>query len=303
MKNIFKSIFAIGAVVAFAVSCNVDNVGTKYEFADGESCVSFPKSVAGDTEVNAKATTFSIPIVRGRADGDLTVNLATTLPEGVTVPSTVSFSAGEYETEIKLDIASMEVGKTYKGNITLANEDQFDKNTAISSIAVTLAKAYTWVEIGKGQFYDPIALQVSAKDLGIVEVSFLQAEGFNRWRMLEPFPKAQLYKAWGEAYVTYAPDSVIEFFADENGQISFTASVFKTGLTYVDLADNAYIWYYLPSKYSSSYAANDADSKFVMDKVAQFCWVGNIENTNYWMNLQYMYVSLPGGPDLNTLLQ
>ena len=302
MKNIFKSIFVLGIAGLSFVACNVDAVGTLYDL-EGKSGVSFPKTIASDTEVNAKASSFSIPIVRGTADGSVTVSLASTMPEGVKVPSTVTFNAGEYETEVLLDISEMEVGKTYKGAVKLADESQFDKNTAISAINVTLAKAYTWVDMGKGQLYDQLALQVSSTDLGIIDVTIMQAEGFNRWRIMEPFPKAQLVKAWGEDYVTYAPTSVIEFYSDDEGNISFTSLPIKTGLTYVDLADNAYIYYYKPSDYSSNYADLDADNCFVMDKVAQFAFGANIENTNYGFGVIYMYLSLPGGPDLNALLQ
>ena len=303
MKKIFKSIFILSIAALFA-SCNVDNIGTLYELENGQSGVSFMKTLAGDTEVDAKASSFTIPIARAVADGALTVNLKSSLPEGVKVPSTVSFNAGEYQTDITLDISNMEVGKTYKGAVSLADESQFDKNTAISAINVTLAKAYTWVPMGKGQFYDGLALQPSAEDLGIINVEILQADGFNRWRIMTPFPKDKLIAAWAESYVTYNPDSMIEFYSDAEGNISFTSLPIKTGLTYVDLADNAYIYYYLPSAYSSNYGPEeDADNCFVMDKVAQFCFGANIENTQYGFGLNYLYLSLPGGPDLNALLQ
>jgi hypothetical protein len=303
MKKIFKSIFILSIAALFA-SCNVDNIGTLYELDPGQSGVSFMKTLAGDTEVNAKASSFTIPIARATADGPLTVNLSSTLPEGVKVPTTVSFNAGEYQTDITLDISNMEVGKTYKGAVSLADKSQFDENTAISSINVTLAKAYTWISLGKGQLYDGLALQPSADDLGIINVEVLQAEGFDRWRIVEPFPIAQLEKAWSPDYVTYTPTQVIEFFSDANGAISFTSLPIKTGLTYVDLADNAYIYYYLPSNYSSNYGAEeDAENCFVMNKVAQFCFGANIENTNYGFGLNYLYLSLPGGPDLSALLQ
>jgi hypothetical protein len=302
MKNIVKSIFVLGIASLSFVACNVDNIGAIYDL-EGKSGVSFSKTLAGDTEVNAKATTYSIPIVRGTADGSLTVSLASTLPEGVKVPSSVTFNAGEYETEVQLDIAQMEVGKTYKGAVKLADESQFDKNTAISAINVTLAKAYTWVSLGKGQFYDGLALQPSDDDLGIVDVEILQAEGFDRWRIMNPFPKDQLIAAWAESYVTYAPDSMIEFFLTDDGIIDFTSRVIKTGLTYISVADNAYIYYYYPSEYSDQLAADDALNCFVMDKVAQFYFAQTIMNTSYWFGEGAKYLSLPGGPDLNELLQ
>ena len=302
MKKIFKSIFILSIAGLFA-SCNVDNIGAIYELENGQSGVSFTKTLAGDTEVDAKASTFTIPIARAVADGALTVSLKSSLPEGVKVPSSVSFNAGEYQTDITLDISNMEVGKTYKGAVSLADEGQFDKNTAISAINVTLAKAYTWVSLGKGQFYDGLALQPSEEDLGIIQVEVLQADGFDRWRIMNPFPKDKLAAAWAPDYVTYTPDPMIEFFLKADGTIDFTSHVIKTGLTYIDVADNAYIYYYYPSAYSENIAADDANNCFVMDKVAQFYFAQTIENTSYWFGEGAKYLSLPGGPDLNALLQ
>lgn len=302
MKKIFKSIFILSIAALFA-SCNVDNIGTLYELENGQSGVSFMKTLAGDTEVDAKASSFTIPIARAVADGALTVNLKSSLPEGVKVPSTVTFNAGDYQTDITLDISNMEVGKTYKGAVSLADESQFDKNTAISAINVTLAKAYTWVSLGKGQFYDGLALQPSDDDLGIIQVEVLQAEGFDRWRILNPFPKDKLIAAWAPEYVTYTPDSVIEFFLKADGTIDFTSQVIKTGLTYIGLGENCYIYYYVPSAYSSQIAADDANNKFVIDKVAQFYFAQVIENSTSWFGEGAKYLSLPGGPDLNALLQ
>ena len=197
----------------------------------------------------------------------------------------------------------MEVGKSYKGSVSLADESQYDANTSISSISVTLAKAYTWVSLGKGQFYDGLALQPSEEDLGIIDVEILQADGFNRWRLMNPFPKDKLIAAWAPDYVTYTPDSMIEFFLKDDGTIGFTNQVIKTGLTYVDLGESCYIYYYVPSAYSSQLAADDANNKFVMDKVAQFYFAMVIENSTSWFGEGAKYLSLPGGPDLNALLQ
>ena len=302
MKKIFRSIFILSIAGLFA-SCNVDNIGTIYNHEGPDNGVSFTKTAAGDTEVNAKATTFTIPVARAVADGSLTVNLKSTLPEGVKVPASVTFNAGEYQTDVTLDISAMEVGKSYKGVISLADESQYDANTSISSINVTLAKAYTWVSLGKGQFYDGLALQPSDDDLGIIQVEVLQAEGFDRWRILNPFPKDKLIAAWAADYVTYTPDPMIEFFLKADGTIGFTSSVIKTGLTYVDLGATCYIYYYVPSAYSSQIAADDANNKFVMDKVAQFYFAMVIENSTSWFGEGAKYLSLPGGPDLNALLQ
>lgn len=303
MKIVLKSILALSAAALLAVSCNVEAVGTLYEQESGKTGVSFAANLAGDSEISATATSFTIPVRRAAADGSQTVNISSTLPEDIVVPSTVTFSAGQYETDLVLDISSMAVGKTYKGAVKLANEEEYDAKTAISSVSVTLAKAYTWVNIGKGQFYDGLALQPSDDDLGIIEVEILQAEGFDRWRILNPFPKDKLIAAWAESYVTYNPTSEIEFWVNDKDVIEFSPNVIKTGLTYIDLGSDCYIYYYYPSVYSSQLAGDDAKNCFVMDKVAQFYFAQVIENSNNWFGEGAKYLSLPGGPDLNELLQ
>lgn len=309
MKKIFNSIIAFG-VMALAVSCNVENIGTLYQSEGSDvSGVSFAQSTIVDTEISAKATSFSILLNRADASKEeaIKVTADNTLVDGtnITMPATVNFAAGEYTAELKLTLnASMPVGKTFKGKISLADETQFDKNTSVSAATVTLAKAYTWVSIGEGQFYDGVALQPSASDLGIINVKIDQAEGFDRWRIYNPFPKEQLIAAWAEDYYCGGETTVIEVWAngDEGNTVSFTPNVWITGLSYVDVQADAYIYEYLPSAYSSQLAADDANNCFVMDKVIQFYLAASIENTSYWFGEGAKYLSLPGGPDLNALL-
>ncbi|MCR4860845.1 MAG: hypothetical protein K5910_09300 [Bacteroidales bacterium] len=296
MKNIYKSILVLMTAAA-VVSCNVENLGTTFDPAATDDGVSFVQALVNSTSIPASTANYSITVGRTNSAAAQTVSVSSTLPDGI-CPSSVSFAAGQSEAELVLDISELEVGKTCTGNIQLADQPGY----ARSSIKVTLAKAYTWVSLGEGQFYDGLALQPSDTDYGIVKCEVLQAEGFQRWRLMNPFPKDQLVKAWGADYVTYTPDSYIEFFVNSDGVIQFTSNVIKTGLTYVDLAADAYIVYYYPSAYSSALASYDAENKFVMDKVAQFCFAQVIANTTSWFGPGNKYLSLPGGPDLEDIL-
>ena len=296
MKNIFKSALALMAALSVA-ACNVDYVRETFT-PDGTNNASFVQTVVSNTSIPAATATYNIPIARSDASSAQTFNLTSTLPAGV-CPASVNFAAGEYETVVPLNLTGINVGTPCKGAITIADQAAYTR----SSINVTLAKAYNWVSIGKGQFYDGLALQPSDEDLGIIECEVLQAEGFDRWRLMEPFPKSQLIAAWGASYVTYAPDSYIEFFVNDKGYIDFASRTIKTGLTYTSLGENAYIYYLYPSTYASSQAENDPQNTFVMDKVAQFYLAQTIQNTTSWFGFGAKYVSLPGGPDLNELLQ
>lgn len=175
MKNFFKSIFVLGAAALFAVSCNVDNIGTLFENSDNNAGVSFLSSVANDTEISASQSSFVIKMGRRNAEGAQTVNLSTTLPEGIKVPSSVSFAAGEASADLVLDLSEMAVGKAYKGTIKI--ESDTEENVSIDAISCTFQKAYTWSLYGTGTYhYNGDDCFFSGDDAGL---EIYKADGFD----------------------------------------------------------------------------------------------------------------------------
>lgn len=197
MKSIFKSIFALSAAVLFAASCNVDNIGTTYAHDDNTTGVTFVQPVLSDSEVSASVTSVTITVSRAVADAAQTVNIASTLPAGINVPSSVSFAAGQYATDLTLDLSSMEVGKTYKGNVSLANDADYNA-TAISSISITLAKAYTWAAYGKCSYTDDIVGPLFGAEPITYKVAVEKAEGFDVYRLIDPYGEAFPYNEPGD---------------------------------------------------------------------------------------------------------
>lgn len=306
MKNIFRSILAVAVVALSVAACNVDNIKEVYLPSDNE--VSFVQSTVVSTEINAKATNFDIEVSRTNTNGILQIPVdGSKLPAGVTCAANVTFADGEAKAALSLNVSAMEVGKQYKGSVSLvpANDaNGYQEHIAITTANVTLAKAYTWIELGKGQIYDGLALQPSADDLGIMPVTVQQAEGFKRWRIINPFDTKQLQKAWDPAFLnTKQLTTVIEVYALEDGKhLKFDGPI-KTGLTYVTLNPEGHIYYYFPSSYSASYAPYDANNILLEnDKVIRLYVCQCIENTTSWFGPGAKYISLPGGPDLNKWL-
>ena len=64
MKTILKSIFALGAAALMAVSCNVENVGTLYDFAEFSPGVSFLLNQVSDTEISDTQANYIITVAR-----------------------------------------------------------------------------------------------------------------------------------------------------------------------------------------------------------------------------------------------
>lgn len=295
MKNIFKVIAGAAALSFIAVSCDVSNKGTLYTPDGKDAAVSFAQPTLQDTEIDAKTTQYEIELVRGISDGALTVNLTSDLPEGVKCPASVSFEAGSYSATVSLDISGMAVGKKYEGKIRLADTGSFNSEIATSEIKVTFAKAYTWISLGKGKIYDGVALQVSNEDLGLTDVEILKAEGFNRWRVMTPFPEKAVKAAWGDDFYCGGASEYIELYTlDETaGTIKYSSPI-KTGLFYADLGDNAYIWYYYPTDYSEKLASYVSQNTFLEDgKVIQIACAKAIENTQNWFGVKAIYIAMP----------
>lgn len=296
MKKIIKTYLGIAFALFLAVSCDTENKGAMYTPEGTDTGVSFLSSTSGDTEINSKAAKFDITVGRSKCDQAATVKITGTLPDGITAPATISFEKGESETMLSLDISKMEIGKTYKGTVTFADETEYNGKIAITSNTFTLAKAYTWTSIGTGEWFDGLALQISDSDLNIVKVDVLKAEGFNRWRIMNPYPKDKVVLAWDEDSFVGGANDYIEFYTldEAKGTIKFDQKIY-CGLNYEKKGNIVYTY---PSSYNATYAEKDADNKFVDAQHVQFCVPRLIDGTTGWFNFGYMYLGMPGSGDL-----
>ena len=300
MNKIIKTYLGIACALFMAVSCDTENKGAMYTPEGTDTGVSFLSSTSSNTEIDAKATKFDIAVGRSKCDQAATVKITGTLPEGITAPSTISFEAGQSETVLSLDISKMAVGKTYKGTVSFADETEYNGKIAIVSNAFTLAKAYTWTSLGTGEWYDGLALQISETDLNIVKVDVLKAEGFNRWRIMNPYPKDKVIPAWDEdSYVGGANEYIGFYTLDETaGTIKFDQKIY-CGLNYNNMGKIVYTY---PSSYNAAYADRDPKNKFVDAQHVQFYVPRLIEGTTSWFNFGALYLGMPGSGDLATWL-
>lgn len=185
MRNILKSILALSAIFSVA-SCNVDNIGTLYQHEGSDNGVSFTQSSVSYSELAASMTSLVVTLGRAASDAAQTVNIASTLPEGIVVPTSVSFAAGQGAADLVLDLSGMAVGKAYKGTISLATESDYN-DLAISSVNVTLQKAYSWSHYGTVKITDDIVTAAFGVDNVTWEVEADKADGFEVYRLLDPY--------------------------------------------------------------------------------------------------------------------
>lgn len=266
MKNTVKTIFGLAALALVAAGCNVTDPRPTY-VPEGDG-VTFLQTAVSATSLVSGTTSYSIDLARSSADEALTVNLtgsiyASTDPEtdlaaDFKMPESVTFEPGEYLAKITLDVSKMEVGVTYSGTISLSEgQECFNPNTATTSTAVRLAMDYNWVELGEAQWYDGFMLAVSNDNMNIQKCRMTKAEGFEIYRLYNPWPAAEVAEAWGDAMsATNDVPEYLQFTINEDGSIDWRNDVLvyggqyefaavNTGYQYADWND--YVWYTSPT--------------------------------------------------------
>lgn len=216
MKKIFKVLSSLAVAVVLVSACNVENVKAIYTPV-GQNEVSFSQSVFVDKEISGTATSVDIQIARSNASAELSVPLTTTLPAEIGVPTSVTFASGEYTAIVTLDVSAMVVGTVYKGKIEVGDTTLFNKSVSVPEVSLTLSKVYTWVSLGKGQWYDLLVLS-QENSLGIREVEILKADGFDRWRIIEPYTVEAIEAADWTARKDYLPKYIEIYEYDKDGQ-------------------------------------------------------------------------------------
>lgn len=238
--NILKKISAAASIIAIAMLSSCSDKGY-WDEAPLEEGYSFQSSQYSET-LGPGANEIVIPIDRTNNTGAQTVNITFTpgknCPADITVPSQVTFAAGSNVANIVINIANAVPPYTYSGTL------EFDGNASysgISALAFSCPVAYTWVSLGQGGFLDAFVMG----DVDLFPVEILKAEGFDRWRVVNPYvgyytnggkeENGDWYGSNGPAY--------IEFWNNENGTISY--NWWYTGLNYQGDKDspiNVYPW-------------------------------------------------------------
>ena len=296
MKKIFKALSSIAAAVLLVSACNVEHPMPTYSPVN--SCeVSFVQKTVVNQEILATAPTFDVLLSRNTSSEAATVAVKSTFTSGVVCPASVTFNAGESTAVLSLDITAMEVGKSYKGTVSLADSASFNANIAVASASLTLAKAYTWVSLGEGEWFDQLALMVSADDYGIRKVEVLKADGFDRYRIMNPYtPEAIAAAGWEPGG---AKSSYIEFWVLENGQNVAWDGWWCPGILYSGAGTDIKAYY--PS-YLTGSTDEDVKSKFVEEKVIGFYPYWYIDGLGGFGTKYPCFLSLPGGPALESWL-
>ena len=287
MKFVMKKIkyLLISFCALVAAGCNSDNIGTTYSGEDGVA--TFAQSIIKDSEVKLEATEYFVPLRRQTNTGELSVSLTANPYHGkIKAPvTTVKFADGEYETTLKIDVTDIVLGETDTLGLKLTGN--FNEHISIDSCAVILARGYTWVPIGEGQWYDAFV------GAAITPVQVSKADGFDIYRVYSPYPKDVLveagYETSGEFGCGGAACEYIEFSVGKDGKIAWKN--WSTTIDYSGEGDTIYAMY-VPDVDPKCYGV------LTEDNVAVFYPYYSVLGIGGWGVAAYCALSLPGGPDL-----
>ena len=154
--SLLLSIFAVGL---FA-SCDTDNEGAIYEPATPGAKFQVEEAEVVLLPSDAGTSTF---LFRNNTETDLTVSLNSALylgtdkdgnevldalPEGISVPSSVTFAKGEGKVAVPINVGDVTLGATYTVKIALANESDATEIAPVNSTLVSITKDYVWKAAG-----------------------------------------------------------------------------------------------------------------------------------------------------------
>lgn len=245
------SLAAVAAAMISAVSCANEEF-TRTGELNGEA-VYFPVDAVTEYTLDEETTSVTVPVRRSVTDDEFTVSIladwgemSETDQSVFTVPSSVTFSAGEEEASlvIAVDNSAVEEGKEYTIGFLIndeANVSQYGNKT----LYITLAKE-TWDLLGTGKFRDdwftamwqsapvvevdvPIYEHKSQKGLYMLEAPY-------GWPYLEAFFGGS-QEAIESELVTYAAAN-ITIDATDPAQVSISRQ--STGITDNDPAYGLY---------------------------------------------------------------
>ncbi|MCD8312798.1 MAG: hypothetical protein LUC24_01390 [Bacteroidales bacterium] len=168
MKTITK-IFGI-ALLAFAAaalsSCNNEEEYTPADPVDGPQ-VYFSNESESVVELDPDASSFDVVVYRGTDEGSTSVTLEVSDTSGLfTIPTTVSFSAGETKTTLTIGYSYNEDDfpyGTYYG-ISLSIPDGYNTPYGLADYSFEAGLAEPWVSLGNCTYRDDFITTIFAVD-------------------------------------------------------------------------------------------------------------------------------------------
>lgn len=230
MKYLNKiSVLLMVLIAGLFAACNTDQEGPSYD----KQGVSFLSSSLTGVSVPSTDPTFTVEVVRASGEGTLSgeVTISAVVGEepleGCTVTG-FNFAEGETTTQITVNVEPLAVGVDLDVTLTLNVTDDLIAVGGNKTTTITVQKEYNWVELGTGSFIENFFIGIE------VPVTILKAEGFERYRVMNPYDEVYTGGVPDGFTSSLAKASYIEFWINE-GLVYYNA--FGIGLNYTGLGD------------------------------------------------------------------
>lgn len=282
---VLLSFLALGLLSA----CDQDQMGEEYTTGAG---ITFNCSSLPSVAVPANDPTFTVDVYRSNTQGTLTGSVSIealqgdknkTPLSGCTV-SDYAFADGESKTTVTVNVEPLPVAVELTVTLTLSDENSIAVGgTAKTKVIVN--KDYSWVLLGTGTYTDNFAIEVT------YNVEVYRAEGFDRWRVKEPYTEGIVNDDGGNGNWC-DPNNVPNYVTFWNAGDLVRFDPFSIGLNYQ--GDKTCPIYAYPAYYFNG--IKEGYSKWVDSKTVQLAPYYYIDGVGGWDYTQYdgvVVITLP----------
>lgn len=260
MKYLNKiSLLLFLSMLGLFTACDTDQKGVEYA---GQG-VTFSSETLSSVVVSPNNPTFTIDLFRADTESALSgsVSILANLDDGKDTPlpgcvvSDYSFAAGEGMTTVTVNVEPLSIGVELNVELTIADDNIAVSGTQTASLVVS--KDYNWLPLGKGTYTDNFFIGKT------YNVDILKAEGFDRYRVMEPYGESMINDDGGNgSWLATSSAPYVDFWTTSNKEVSF--NTFFVGLNYQGVISQP-IEAYPPSAFSLPGTFN----KWIDDKTVQ----------------------------------
>lgn len=250
----------------------------------------------------SKELSVVLTVIRDKADAaaEIPVEVISNDDDNFVIPSTVSFAAGDSTTTLKvMASASAPIGEdmVFEVKLSDAQVNPYKVEYASYKAKVTILK---WDLVGTGQFYDSFTLySAPAIDIYYSEVK-------KQYRFANPYTVALLEEAEWENWIGGPTSEFIIFEITATGFVKWKS--WYTGLNYKGNVGQP-VEAFFPSYLGDIRGVTTYDAEDALSKVSETDSKLLILNPRIYIlgvggyGLKPCYISMPGGPNLTTLLE
>lgn len=283
--KIYKKISVAASIIAVVSLSSCSDKGY-WDEAPSKQEFYFTSSSYEET-LKAGANEILIPVERVYTENSESIDVIFTpgknCPSDITVGSTITFEAGSNTTNVVIKIGNAVPPYTYSGTLTFKDEEN-NSYSGVNAVKLNCPVAYTWTSLGKGEFYDAFVMDDSA-----YSVEILKAEGFERYRVVDPYKEYYTttgLESWGDWIASTGP-AYVEFWENESGKLSFNS--YNTGLLYQAVTGQvigAYSWEAFSSGYTGDYDIWYEPGFAVLSPIYYISGVGGWGQQQYAVQIQ-----------------